>query len=82
MAENVPLNIAHRGACGIYPELTAKAFHEAIVQGADYIETDITITKDDVLVCLHQPWLHLTTNIGKHTEFMNKRSTYDFPTRW
>src|SRR4051794_2217869 len=48
-----PLLIAHRGASGYLPEhtLPAKAFAYAL--GADFLEQDIVLTKDDVPIVLH-----------------------------
>ena len=46
-----PLNIAHRGTSGVYPEHTAAAYRQAVEDGADMIECDITITRDLRLVC-------------------------------
>ena len=45
--------IAHRGASGERPEHTMAAYRLAIAQGADFIEPDLVMTKDGVLVCRH-----------------------------
>ena len=45
--------IAHRGASAYAPEHTLAAYQMAIDQKADYVEQDLQITKDGVLVCLH-----------------------------
>lgn len=55
--------IAHRGASGYAPEHTLEAYRLAIAQGADFIEQDLQITKDGVLVCLHDLTLERTTNV-------------------
>ncbi|MBV7282198.1 glycerophosphodiester phosphodiesterase family protein [Corynebacterium sp. TAE3-ERU30] len=47
--------IAHRGASADYPELTATAFTEAFVQGADGVECDIRLARCGELVCIHDP---------------------------
>ncbi len=47
------LKIAHRGAAGTRPELTAPAFERAIELGADMIEIDVQMTRDRHLVVLH-----------------------------
>src|SRR4029077_4316656 len=44
---------AHRGVSTRAPENTLAAVHEAISAGADYIETDVQLSKDDVLVIAH-----------------------------
>ena len=55
--------IAHRGASAYAPEHTLEAYRLAMVQGADYVEQDLQITKDGVLVCLHDLTLERTTNV-------------------
>jgi glycerophosphoryl diester phosphodiesterase len=54
--------VAHRGASAYAPEHTIEAYRLAIEQGADFIEQDLQITKDGVLVCLHDLTLERTTN--------------------
>ncbi len=60
-----PLVIAHRGASGYLPEhtLEAKAFAHAL--GADYIEQDLVLTKDDVPVVLHDIYLDTVSDVAK-----------------
>jgi glycerophosphoryl diester phosphodiesterase len=48
-----PLLIAHRGASAERPEHTLAAYRLAIEQGADFIEPDLVVTKDGVLVARH-----------------------------
>jgi len=55
--------VAHRGASAYAPEHTLEAYELAIKQGADYVEQDLQITKDGVLVCLHDTSLERTTNV-------------------
>jgi glycerophosphoryl diester phosphodiesterase len=55
--------IAHRGASAYAPEHTADAYRLAIEQGAEYVEPDLCITKDKVLVVSHDPTLERTTNV-------------------
>ena len=57
------LLIAHRGASGYAPEHTIQAYRLAIEQGADFVEQDLQVTKDGVLVCLHDLTLERTTNV-------------------
>ena len=52
-----PLVIAHRGASGTLPEHTLEAYELAIEQGADFIEPDLVVTKDGVLIARHEPTL-------------------------
>ena len=44
--------VAHRGASAYAPEHTAAAYELAIEQGADFVEQDLQVTRDGVLVCL------------------------------
>ena len=55
--------VAHRGASAYAPEHTIAAYKLAIEQGADYVEQDLQISKDGVLVCLHDLTLERTTNV-------------------
>jgi glycerophosphoryl diester phosphodiesterase len=55
--------VAHRGASAYAPEHTAEAYRLALEQGADYVEQDISLTKDGVLVCSHDPSLERVTNV-------------------
>jgi glycerophosphoryl diester phosphodiesterase len=55
--------VAHRGASAYAPEHTREAYELAIAQAADYVEQDLGVTKDGVLVCLHDPTLERTTNV-------------------
>ncbi len=55
--------VAHRGASAYAPEHTLAAYKLAIEQGADYVEQDLAVTKDGVLICLHDASLERTTNV-------------------
>lgn len=57
--------IAHRGASGYAPEHTAAAYRLAMQQHADFVEPDLAVTKDNVLICLHDDSLARTTNIAE-----------------
>jgi glycerophosphoryl diester phosphodiesterase len=57
--------IAHRGASGYAPEHTAAAYRLAMQQGADFVEPDLAVTKDNVLICLHDDSLARTTNVAE-----------------
>ncbi|MEJ7712288.1 MAG: glycerophosphodiester phosphodiesterase family protein [Pyrinomonadaceae bacterium] len=57
------LLIAHRGASAYAPEHTLEAYRLAITQGADFVEQDLQVTKDKVLVCLHDLSLERTTDV-------------------
>jgi glycerophosphoryl diester phosphodiesterase len=70
-----PLVLGHRGASGLRPEHTLVAYELAIDQGADYIEPDLVITKDGVLVARHEPNIVNTTNVADFPEYANRRKT-------
>src|SRR5919201_1486644 len=57
--------IAHRGASGYAPEHTAAAYRLAGEQHADFVEPDLAVTKDGVLICLHDDTLKRTTNAAE-----------------
>jgi glycerophosphoryl diester phosphodiesterase len=57
------LAIAHRGASAYAPEHTLAAYRLAIEQKADYVEQDLAVTRDGMLVCLHDDSLERTTNV-------------------
>ncbi len=56
-------NVAHRGASAYAPEHTLAAYRLALEQGADYVEQDLAVTSDGVLICLHDPSLERTTDV-------------------
>ena len=55
--------VAHRGASGYAPEHTIYAYTLAMKQGADFVEQDLAVTKDGVLVSIHDLTLERTTNV-------------------
>jgi glycerophosphoryl diester phosphodiesterase len=69
------LVIGHRGASGYRPEHTLEAYRLAAEQGADYIEPDLVITKDGVLVARHENEIGGTTDVASHPEFASRRTT-------
>jgi glycerophosphoryl diester phosphodiesterase len=60
-----PLVIAHRGACGYLPEHTfpAKAYAHAL--GADYLEQDVVLTRDDVPIVFHDLVLEEVSDVAR-----------------
>jgi glycerophosphoryl diester phosphodiesterase len=81
--EQSPLVIGHRGASGFLPEHTLQAYRLAIKLGADYIEPDLVVTKDGVLIARHEPIIGDSdptttgdsTNVGDHPEFASRETT-------
>jgi glycerophosphoryl diester phosphodiesterase len=59
-----PIVIGHRGAAGHLPEHTLAGYTLAIGMGADFIEPDVVITKDGVLIARHENDLSDTTDIA------------------
>jgi glycerophosphoryl diester phosphodiesterase len=70
-AERLPLVIAHRGASGYLPDHTLEGYALAIELGADYIEPDLVVTKDGVLIARHEPNLIATTDVA--SKFPNRK---------
>lgn len=66
---------AHRGASALRPEHTLAAYAKAIVDGADYIEPDLVMTKDGCLVARHEPVLTETTDVARRPEFAGRKQT-------
>ncbi len=67
--------IAHRGASGERPEHTIASYTRAIEQGADYIEPDLVLTKDGVLVARHENEISETTNVAEKREFADRKTS-------
>ena len=61
-----PLNIAHQGGEDEFPSNTIYAYESSLAAGADMLELDIGVTKDDQVVVIHDTTLDRTTN-GKGT---------------
>ena len=54
--------MAHRGNRVLCPENTLAAFRQALVDGADILETDLHLTADNGFVCIHDATVDRTTN--------------------
>jgi glycerophosphoryl diester phosphodiesterase len=67
--------VGHRGASGYRPEHTLASYELAARMGADYIEPDLVITRDGVLVARHEPEISGTTDVAAHPEFANRKTT-------
>ncbi|NJL10024.1 MAG: glycerophosphodiester phosphodiesterase [Calothrix sp. SM1_7_51] len=70
-----PIIIGHRGASGYRVEHTISAYELAIEMGADYIEPDLAITKDGVLIARHENEISGTTDVTTFSEFVNRKTT-------
>lgn len=67
--------IAHRGASGYLPEHTLAAYATAILQGADFIEPDLVMTRDGHLIARHDNVLDRTTDVAQRPVFAVRRTT-------
>lgn len=72
--EGGPVVIAHRGASALLPEHTLAAYARAIEDGADFIEPDLVMTRDGVLVSRHESALGDTTDVASRAEFADRRT--------
>lgn len=61
---NAKVVIAHRGASGYLPEHTLPAKAMAYAQGADFLEQDLVMTKDNELIVLHDHYLDSVTDVA------------------
>ena len=60
------LVLAHRGASYDAPEHTRPAYDKAMRDGTDFLECDLQLTQDGVLVCVHDTTVDRTTG-GEHS---------------
>jgi glycerophosphoryl diester phosphodiesterase len=70
----IPIVIGHRGASGLRPEHTLAAYALAIDLGADYVEPDLVMTADGILVARHENEIGATTDVAHHPEFAARRT--------
>lgn len=86
----LPVLVAHRGGGGEFPQNTLEAFYNAYSVDENVIfETDVSITKDGVLILLHNLMLDATTNVTglasdwNYSDLIEQRVNfgYDNPTK-
>ena len=70
-----PIVIAHRGASGLRPEHTIAAYRLAIEQGADFIEPDLVLTRDNVFIARHENDITGTTDVATRPEYASRETT-------
>ena len=75
LSGQAPLVIGHRGASGERPEHTLASYQLAIDQGADFIEPDLVLTQDGVMIARHEPNITATTDVASHPEFAGRKTT-------
>jgi glycerophosphoryl diester phosphodiesterase len=63
--KNKKVVIAHRGASGYLPEHSLSAKAMAYAMGANYLEQDVVLSKDDVPVVIHDIHLETVTDVAK-----------------
>lgn len=71
---SAPIVIAHRGASGERPEHTLMGYELAIDEGADFIEPDLVLTRDNVFVARHENDITASTDVADHPEFANRKT--------
>ena len=70
-----PIIIAHRGLSGEWPEHTLEGYKAAIAAGADFVEPDLVLTKDGILVARHENEISGTTDVASHAEFADRKTS-------
>lgn len=71
---DTPIIIAHRGLSGEWPEHTLEGYQAAIDAGADFIEPDLVLTKDGILVARHENDITATTDVAERAEFAARKA--------
>lgn len=80
-AESVQVH-GHRGARASRPENTIPAFEFAIAAGADALELDMAVTKDNVIVISHDPILHAPVCSGPQAKAIIHELTLEQVKQW
>lgn len=70
-----PVVIGHRGASALRPEHTLASYTKAVEDGADFIEPDLVMTRDGVLVARHENDISGTTNVADKPGFASRKTT-------
>ena len=60
--KRAPLNIAHQGGEDEFPSNTMYAFRKALAAGADMLELDVGVTRDNKVVVMHDTTVNSKTN--------------------
>lgn len=74
IAPSRPVIIGHRGASGYRPEHSASAYRLAFALGADFVEPDLVVSSDGVLVLRHENDITDTTDVASRPEFAGRRT--------
>ncbi len=67
----------HRGARAVLPENTLPAFEHAIQTGADVLELDLAVTRDNVLVVSHDPLINAAICSGPRPGVAIRQLTFE-----
>jgi glycerophosphoryl diester phosphodiesterase len=70
-----PIVIGHRGASGDAPEHTLASYFLAMQYGADFVEPDLVMTRDGVLIARHENEISGTTDVAAHPQFRSRHGT-------
>lgn len=76
------LVVAHRGASATAPENTLIAFETAAAAGADAVELDVHLTRDEGVVVLHDERLERTTQLSGPVAARNAADVRDADAGW
>ena len=76
------LVIPHGGGDGIYPENTLLAFESTIAMGADVVDVDLRISRDGVVVAIHDATVERTTGASGNVKSMNLAELTQLDAGW
>lgn len=68
-----PLNIAHRGGAGLWPENTMDAFRRALAMGVDGFELDVHVTRDGEIAVYHDEALKADITRDAHGAWIGRK---------
>ncbi|KAJ9064007.1 hypothetical protein DSO57_1034933 [Entomophthora muscae] len=68
--------LGHRGLKSQMPEHTLGSYWLAATAGADYVEPDVVLTKDNVPVCFHNLYIRDGTDVEKFAKFSSRRRNF------
>ncbi len=71
---SAPIVIGHRGASGYVPEHTLASYFLAMQYGADYVEPDLVMSRDGVLIARHENEIGGTTDVASRPQFAARRT--------
>ena len=79
---SLPLIIGHRGAAAVAPENTIASFERAMQDGADGVEFDVRLSRDEIPVVIHDPTLNRTASIDSEVAKLTaaQLAPFDVPT--